>query len=123
MNNPAQIGHDAPVTDRSDDFYDRWPIAKSISRIIETAPPQWSTRIGLFGPWGDGKTSVLNFLEQQQRTAANIVIRYAPWGATTPDEVWRDFGKVLIAGLARHNVKLTMWSQIPEFAIERAGSW
>ena len=112
MNNPAQIGHDAPVTDRSDDFYDRWPIAKSISRIIETAPPQWSTRIGLFGPWGDGKTSVLNFLEQQQRTAANIVIRYAPWGATTPDEVWRDFGKVLIAGLARHNVKLTMWSQI-----------
>lgn len=112
MNNAAQTGHDAPVTERSEDFYDRWPIAKSISRIIETAPPQWSTRIGLFGSWGDGKTSVLNFLEQQQRDAKNIVIRYAPWGASTPDEIWRDFGKVLITGLERHDVKLTMWSRL-----------
>lgn len=106
-----QTGHDAPVTDRSEDFYDRWPTAKSISHIIATAPPQWSTRIGLFGPWGDGKTSVLNFVEQQQRDAGNIVIRYAPWGASTADEVWKDFGKVLIAGLKRHGVKLTLWAR------------
>lgn len=111
MSNTSQTGHDAPVTERSEDFYDRWPIAKSISHIIATAPQQWSTRIGLFGPWGDGKTSVLNFVEQQQRDAGNIVIRYAPWGATTPDEVWKDFGKALIAGLKRHGVKLSPWAQ------------
>lgn len=109
--NVSQTGHDAPVTDRSEDYYDRWPIAKSISNIIATAPLQWSTRIGLFGPWGDGKTSVLNFVEQQQREAGNIVIRYAPWGASTPEEVWKDFGKVLIAGLKRHGVKLTLWAR------------
>jgi hypothetical protein len=108
-------GHDAPVTDRSEDFYDRWPVARSISRIIETAPPEWSTRIGLFGPWGDGKTSVLNFLEKQQRESGNIVIRYAPWGASTPDEVWKDFGQVLIHGLEKHNVKLT--------GLERLTNW
>jgi hypothetical protein len=114
-NSGTQTGHDAPVTDRSEDFYDRWPVARSISRIIATAPPQWSTRIGLFGLWGDGKTSVLNFLEQQQREAGNIVIRYAPWGASTPDEVWRDFGQVLISGLKQHEVKLPFF--------KRAGTW
>lgn len=109
--NAFKTGHDAPITDRSEDFYDRWPIAKSISHIIATAPTEWSTRIGLFGLWGDGKTSVLNFVEQQQREAGNIVIRYAPWGASTPDEVWKDFGKVLITGLRRHGVKLSVWAR------------
>lgn len=110
--NAFQSGHDAPVTDRSEDFYDRWPVAKSISHIIATAPSKWSTRIGLFAPWGDGKTSVLNFVEQQQLEAGNIVIRYTPWGASTPDEVWKDFGKVLIAGLKRNGVKLSWWSPV-----------
>jgi hypothetical protein len=110
--NDFQSGHDAPVTDRAEDFYDRWPVAKSISHIIATAPSKWSTRIGLFAPWGDGKTTVLNFVEQQQLEAGNIVIRYTPWGASTPDEVWKDFGKVLIAGLKRNGVKIPWWSPI-----------
>lgn len=122
MSNIAtQAGHDAPVTDRSEDYYDRWPVARSISRIIESAPPQWSTRIGLFGPWGDGKTSVLNFLEQQQREAGNIVIRYAPWGASTPDEVWRDFGQVLIRGLKQHNVKLPIRERLNSWVSSKKG--
>lgn len=107
----SKSGYDAPITGREEDFYDRWPVAKSISEIIATAPSKWSTRIGLFAPWGDGKTSVLNFVEQQQLEAGNIVIRYAPWGASTPEEVWRDFGKVLIAGLKRNGVKLDWWAQ------------
>lgn len=111
MNSSAtQTGHDAPITNRDEDFYDRWPVAKSISHIIATAPSKWSTRIGLFAPWGDGKTSVLNFVEQQQLEAGNIVIRYIPWGASTPDEVWKDFGKVLIAGLQRNGVKVRWWA-------------
>lgn len=106
----SQTGHDAPIADRAEDFYDRWPVAKSISRIIATAPSNWSTRIGLFAPWGDGKTSVLNFIEQQQLEAGNIVIRYTPWGASTADEVWKDFGKVLISGLQRNGIKVEWWA-------------
>ncbi|PQA77527.1 P-loop NTPase fold protein [Rhodoferax sp. TS-BS-61-7] len=119
----SQTGHDAPIADRAEDFYDRWPVAKSISRIIATAPSKWSTRIGLFAPWGDGKTSVLNFVEQQQLEAGNIVIRYTPWGASTPDEVWKDFGKVLIAGLQRNGVKVRWWAApihwVKSFGVEK----
>lgn len=114
-----QTGHDAPVWARAEDFYDRWPVATSISRIIATAPAEWSTRIGLFGPWGDGKTSVLNFLEQQQLRDGNIVIRYAPWGASTPEEVWKDFGKALIEGLEKHGVSTAMWKRAKHWATSR----
>ena len=117
----SQRGHDAPITSRGEDFYDRWPVATSISRIIATAPAQWSTRIGLFGPWGDGKTSVLNFLEHQQRDVGNIVIRYAPWGASTPDEVWTDFGTVLIDGLKKNGVSTAPWTRFMHFC-KRIGS-
>lgn len=101
-------GHDAPVGDRADDFYDRWAIATAISRVIESSPPEWSTRIGLFGRWGDGKTSVLNFLEKQQRDVGNIVIKYSPWGASTEAQVWKNFGVELIKGLSANGIPLRL---------------
>ncbi len=103
---PQPTGHDAPVADRADDLYDRWPVATAISRVIAASPAPWSTRVGLFGRWGDGKTSVLNFLEAQQREAGHIVIRYNPWGAASEEEVWRGFGGRLIEGLDAQGIKV-----------------
>lgn len=105
-------GHDAPVGDRADDFYNRWAVATAISRVIASSPLEWSTRIGLFGRWGDGKTSVLNFLEKQQRAVGNIVIKYSPWGATTEAQVWKDFGGSLIKGLSANGIYLGKWDRL-----------
>lgn len=105
-------GHDAPIEQRNEDFYDRWHIATAISRVIDAAPPKWSTRIGLFGRWGDGKTSVLNFLEIQQLEKNNIVIRYSPWGATTEEEVWKGIGDSLIAGLHKAGIQVNIFIRI-----------
>lgn len=74
-------GHDAPVEERSEDDLDRWPVARAIHRVIDSAPPGWSTRIGLYGRWGTGKTSVLNFLEQIETTKGSIVISFSAWSA------------------------------------------
>lgn len=113
---PPPTGHDAPVAERADDFYDRWPIATAISRVIAASPAPWSTRVGLFGRWGDGKTSVLNFLEQQQREAGHIVIRYNPWGAVSEEEVWRGFGSRLIEGLDAHGIKVGLAARLQHHA-------
>jgi hypothetical protein len=109
---PLPTGHDAPVADRMDDCYDRWPVAVAISRVIAASPAPWSTRIGLFGRWGDGKTSVLNFLDMQQRAAGNIVIRYSPWGAADEEEVWRGFGNKLIEGLDAHGIQVGLAARL-----------
>jgi len=95
----AASGHDAPVFYKSDDLYNRWPVAIAISRAIQSSPLDWSTRIGLYGQWGEGKTSVLNFLAKQQVEAGSLVIRYTPWGVSSDDEVWRGFSKALRQGL------------------------
>ena len=101
-------GHDAPLSDKSEDVYRRWPVATAISRVISAAPPKWSTRIGLFGEWGDGKTTVLNFVEFQQKQANNIVIRYSPWGATSEEEIWKEFSSKLLEGLKKEGIKLVI---------------
>lgn len=74
-------GHDAPVTQREQDDLERWPIARAIHRVIATTPAGWATRIGLYGRWGTGKTSVLNFLEEQEKQAGNLVVRFSAWSA------------------------------------------
>ena len=78
---PANVGHDAPVTLRDDDDLDRWVVARALHRTIATAPAQWSTRIGLYGSWGSGKTSVLNFLEQMCDKRDYLVVRFSAWEA------------------------------------------
>ena len=99
-------GHDAPVLTRAQDDYDRWPIATAISSVIASSPHEWSTRIGLYGKWGDGKTTVLNFLATQQQAAGNVVIRYSPWGVSNEAQVWSDFGKQLRKELSANGIKL-----------------
>jgi hypothetical protein len=97
-------------------LYDRWPIATAISRVIAASPAPWSTRVGLYGRWGEGKTSVLNFLEAQQREAGHIVIRYNPWGAASEEEVWRGFGGRLIEALHAHGVRLGLAARLRHHA-------
>lgn len=110
MNNAASVraasGHDAPVHYKSDDLYNRWPVATAISRAIHSSPANWSTRIGLYGRWGEGKTSVLNFLEKQQHGLGNVVVRYTSWGASTDGEMWRSFSKALREGLKRSRAEM-----------------
>ncbi|ROL62669.1 hypothetical protein BLX41_31810 [Pseudomonas protegens] len=78
----APGGHDAALTQRADDLLERWPVAKLIYRMITATPLGWSTRIGLYGQWGSGKTSVLNFLQQIAEDADDIVVRFPAWQVT-----------------------------------------
>ena len=100
------IGHDAPVSHRDLDDYHRWPVASSISNIIDASPGDWSTRIALYGNWGDGKTSVLNFLEQQQRKKGNIVVRFSSWGAKDEVDIWKAFAGALRTKLKAEGIVL-----------------
>jgi hypothetical protein len=118
----AAFGHDSPVYYRTEDIYNRWPVATAISRAIASSPLSWSTRIGLFAPWGDGKTSALNLLEKQQVAINNIVIRFSPWGASTEDEIWRGFTKSLRGGLKKAREKLPLKYRAMYF-FRRNSSW
>ena len=53
---------DAPISAPHDDRFGRWPFSQRIAQILATRAEPSSLAIGLYGPWGDGKTSVLNMM-------------------------------------------------------------
>ena len=74
-------GHDAPITTPHEDLLGATKIANAIHRTIVNAPKNWSTRIGLYGSWGSGKTSILNLLERLENDDGSIVVRSSAWSA------------------------------------------
>ncbi|MFJ2689428.1 P-loop NTPase fold protein [Pseudomonas sp. NPDC087336] len=106
-------GHDAAVSCREEDYLERWPVASSIYRTIKAAPPDWSTRIGLYGPWGSGKTSVLNFLEKIAESKGDIVVRFSAWNAIGESGVIALFYTALTDRLKRQGVQpsINAWSK------------
>ncbi|WP_460423127.1 KAP family P-loop NTPase fold protein [Pseudomonas sp. ZL2] len=102
-------GHDAAISLQQDDDLQRWSIARSVLRSIESAPDNWSTRIGLYGKWGSGKTSVLNFIEEQARIRNEskpdgitwVVVRFSAWDAEGRDGVIQRFYQALLEQLEK----------------------
>lgn len=70
-----QLFEDAPISDPVDDKLDGlFDLAsKKIAKIISKNSFETSFTIGLNGEWGDGKTSVLNFVKNNLEGGINII--------------------------------------------------
>lgn len=84
-------GHDASASSREHDHLNRWPVAQEIYGIATTGPKEWSVRVGIYGEWGTGKTSVLNFIETMAITDGNIAVRFNPWEYSDSRTLWHAF--------------------------------
>lgn len=90
-NTPHKHGFDAAVISREDDHLNRWPLAREIFGIATTGPKDWSVRIGIYGEWGTGKTSVLEFITAMAEHDGQTVVRFNPWQHTSKDALWIAF--------------------------------
>jgi predicted KAP-like P-loop ATPase len=71
---------DRPITSHENDRFDRWPFAQRIAETIARRRETNSLVIGIYGPWGDGKTSVLRLMEEAFKGDETIVVMYFnPW--------------------------------------------
>jgi len=84
-------GCDVPVVNRKEDHLNRWPLAREVYGIATTGPENWSVRVGIYGEWGTGKTSVLEFIGAMAQQDEQIVIKFNPWEFSTKDSLWRAF--------------------------------
>ena len=52
--------------------------------------------MGIYGPWGDGKTTVLNLLRANlARNDAMVVRDFNPWRLADDDSIFRGFFSIL----------------------------
>ncbi len=86
---------DAPVANREDDLLRRWNLAKTIYDLVRACPREWSPRVGLYGGWGEGKTSVLKFIDGMALAERVPVLWFSPWNAQDKVELWRAFSAEL----------------------------
>ncbi len=71
---------DAPLTDPEFDVFDRKPFAHRIADTIGERNDPSSLVVGIYGPWGDGKTTVLNFIRGRLKDYPSIIcVSFNPW--------------------------------------------
>lgn len=103
---PRVYSADRPLLDADEDRLGRRSFANRIADSLVARRDPSSLVVGLYGEWGDGKSTVLNFVERRlQNTAADSVIcvRFNPWlygdEPTVINEFFRLLGKSIDAKL------------------------
>lgn len=99
-------GYDAPVSSQNDDLFDRWAFARRVYSVVGRAPSEWSLRVAIYGKWGEGKTSTLNFVKQMAESEGHVVLTISPWNADSNGAMWLMLTTALIEGLENKGVKL-----------------
>lgn len=70
---------DAPLKDPNDDKLDRGPFVSMVTDLIDgLADSNDSTVLGLVGPWGSGKTTVLHYIARGLDSSIKVV-KFNPW--------------------------------------------
>src|SRR5436190_1928866 len=93
---------DSPITKAEQDELGRLGLARQIVEQIRRTPCDEGFVIGLLGPWGSGKTSILNLVRAQLAQAASedvIVVPFNPWLFSGAEQLVTRFFAELAAAL------------------------
>src|SRR5438046_2423865 len=79
----ADLLYDAPLTDPAQDRLGRSAFSEVLAKSILRLDAQEGFVFALNGPWGAGKTTVINFalkaLEREAGSSEIVVVRFNPW--------------------------------------------
>lgn len=81
---------DKPTSTKSEDRFQRYEFSKRIASIIAAPKIDKSLIVGLYGKWGEGKTSVMNFV-RQELPEDTIVVNFNPWMFSEEQLLLRSF--------------------------------
>lgn len=92
--------NDDPIKSIKEDKLDRVQFATGIAQSITAYSSMDSLCIGIYGPWGSGKTSVLNMItslleNDTQGKESPIIIRFNPWNFSSANQLIYQFFMLL----------------------------
>ncbi len=84
------IQTDKPASLQSEDCFQRYEFSKRIASIVGAPKIDKSLIVGLYGKWGEGKTTVMNFI-QQELPEETIIVNFNPWLFSDEQHVLKSF--------------------------------
>src|SRR6266446_6961645 len=78
---------DRPIESPGQDLLGRTRFASGLAALIANAPPRSSLRIGIYGGWGEGKTSVLQLIKRDLEERNHVCVWLTPW-------IWEDRNEI-----------------------------
>jgi hypothetical protein len=71
---PSAFNSDRPIGGREEDLLDRAPFADALADELVSGPADDSYVLGLVGPWGSGKSSILSMVRETLRGRSDVVV-------------------------------------------------
>jgi hypothetical protein len=116
-----EFSNDSPLSDSADDKLNRAPFADRIADVLRGLPNGAGLVVGIHGPWGDGKTTVLNLLKNNLADDEDTaVVEFNPWRFTDEPSMLAGFFRVLAAAI---RAKLTTKGEDIAGWVEKIGSY
>lgn len=81
------------------DQLNRFGLSNSLAGLIVNAPDGSSFRIGVYGNWGEGKTSVLSIMQTRLENEGVVCVSLLPWLSKTTEELLDDLLVAIVGAL------------------------
>lgn len=97
-----QYFSDQPIMHKAQDRFNRAGFAARIAETLASRVDPSSIVIGLYGPWGDGKTSVLEMMQETLSQYKKITtVRFNPWHFQREEVLLRGFFATLAEAMGK----------------------
>ena len=96
------INSDKPINQSADDQFGRAGFSQAIANQMLATPSVDGYVLGIQGPWGSGKTSVLNIIAEclEKSSERLMIVRFNPWLFSGAEDLLQQFFKELISQFA-----------------------
>ena len=94
------INLDKPVSHQTEDWFQRYEFGKRIASIVSRNMNSHSLTVAIYGKWGQGKTTLLNFIRAELPEDI-IVINFNPWFFSETPQLLKSFLDHFTEGLGK----------------------
>lgn len=119
------LSADQPRGDPNQDLLGYAPFAKLLAHSVLRGSPAAGLVVGLYGEWGLGKTTLLNFIEHFTRADAGddapIIVRFNPWWFSGREDLLRRFFKEFETTVQKTSARNAKVRKVLLGALEKIG--